>query len=270
MRSLVFKAGLLIALLCFVSAKALSLQDSALWKTLDDRIAAYVSERVQQEIDNHAELLGSGRSIVFFFEGAGAEPSTDLRQYALCLVIREMDGQPEIVYANSHSSTIPDRPKDSSTNPDNEEKKTAGVATVPDGEYPITALTHKGNPSVKVGTSKGYVRVIRFMGRKRPNGYEGTSYGIRIHHRIADHIIRGSTNVSSAGCFLVGLIAEDQRDYTEFLRSLDVIGPNETYKSGKPDFGKDLGCVIVDRTLAEDYLIALYGKVGAMKLLNRQ
>jgi len=206
----------------------------------------YVNNKVNELVfgtgvtaDRVRRNLNAGSSVVLFFEGAGANTDTSVRQGALCIVIKnDLRGNPYIAFENASSTTIPDYPTNKSKN------EGTPMPTVIDGIYNIISTQHRGRyDSLNIQNAP----VVRFDGNSY---YKSTSYGINIHHRTEDSIAPNNSNwVNSAGCFLVGLTSGGNSDYWTFINTVGARGTKS---------GIDLGVVIVDRSQATNYLLSLY------------
>ena len=217
--------------------------------------ASYVNTKINAYVfgsgttaDRVRRNLSAGKSVVFFFEGAGANTSTKVRQGALCVVVKNVSGKPAIVFQDKYSTTIPDYPTDKTKNKD-DYGVPKPMPTVIDGVYNILTTAHgnKNYPALSVSGAK----VVRFDGTKAP--VKSTSDYIHIHHRTSDTINNWNGVPNSAGCFLVGLTDGGNKAYNSFIKEVGSTDANK-YKY------LDKGIVIVDRSQATSYLLPLYNK----------
>lgn len=209
--------------------------------------------------------LAVGKAVVFMFEGAGQTDDTGVRQNCLCVVVKNNAfGMPEIVFEDNCSSTIPDRPKDTTSN------KGDAVPTVQDGMYNILTVNHLGEyAALHVDQNGKGVPVVRFSAKKPDGEADKISTQINIHHRgnsSGDGIYATGTP-NSAGCFLIGSVANDHAKFREFISDITGIDYSKSNAKFANEYA-DVGMVVVDRTLAQDYLISLYGDAGARKIMG--
>ncbi len=238
---------------------------------------AYVERMMKYHIlsekDNYrvARNLQNGDSVVFFFDGCSDnvdDPKwsdyTKYRLSAYCAVVQLKDGVPKVVFESENCSTIPDNPRNPSTN------EGTPVPTVLDGVYNILSVNHGGRyAALNIQDNSGSVPVMRCTATEN---YVSTSSAINIHARSqfsnapTDGI--SSTSYSSAGCFNVGLTTDGWAEYNAFIDA--VLGiPNAVitnpYGGGvctKCTQWVDHGLVIVDRTHYRTQLEQIYAKNG--------
>lgn len=195
--------------------------------------------------------------LVFFFEGAGDNNDPRLRENAMCVVI----WQGEILYLNRSSTTLPDYPFTPWKN------YGYPVPTLKSGIYAFDTQNHHGQyAALRVLNDQ----VLRFRGPS--DYYEDVSYrqSIEIHRRAVEGVAPESASwANSVGCLLVGHAGTGyEDDYAGFARSVGIIGPED---SGNVRYRTQIhGTLIVDRSLASDYLLSVgYSDEAAAALADR-
>ena len=236
----------------------------------DSTRAAYVNKMMKYHLlsstDNYRveRNLKNGDSVVFFFDGCSDNVKdstysdyTKYRLSAYCAVVQEVDGKPTVVFESENCSTIPDNPR----NPDTNEG--TPVPTVRDGVYNILSTNHGGYyAALRMQDNSGSVPVVR---GSENDHYISTSSAINIHARSqfknapTDGIT--PTSYSSAGCFIVGKVSDNFKEYNAFIKAVLGVSSargNSHNNMVSPTF-VDHGIVIVDRTNYRKELEAIYG-----------
>ena len=197
-------------------------------------------------VNDYGEYLSDSDregTLVFLFEGAGANPDTSKRMNALCLVI----SGGEVTYVNQNSSTIPDDPFDP--------KKNEGMAmpTLNSGIYWYTSVNQPGAAGSYAALNVLKANVVRF--RNSSSFYQSTSTGINVHRRNSNSIAPASaTWANSFGCCLIGQSGTGATG--EYARFIQAVGLVDSGASGASLYSyKVSGKVIVDRSMAEDYML---------------
>lgn len=206
-----------------------------------------------------ARNLKNGDSVVFFFEGCSDlvnHPTYGdygtYRMGAYVAVVQEVEGRLTVVFESEKCSTLPDNPR----NPDTNEG--TPVPTVRDGVYNILSTNHGGSyAALHLQDNFGKAAAVRCT---QTDSYTSTSSAINIHARSqfrnapADGIT--PTSYSSAGCFIVGLVSDDCKEYNAFIKT--VLGVSNA-RNTKCTAGVDHGLAIVDRVNYKEQLAAIYG-----------
>lgn len=180
------------------------------------------------------DTLDKKKSVVMFFEGAGANLSNAEFKYgALCVVIKKINGTITKTFEYNYATTIPtylEKTRNCSNG------GCSDVPTVKDGIHNIITTNHDGYSSVKVKDAK----VIRWE-ESTKTGYEDTSTGINIHK-----------SGYSVGCFMIGSSYNDTKYFT-FINAIESAGDKN-----------DRGIVYVDRSQATSYLLKRYSTISSM------
>ena len=241
----------------------------------EEAVDKMINETIQTE--EAKKTLANGLSVVFMIEGAGTSSDTSVRRNGLCVVVKnDENGVPQIVFESNYCSSIPDRPKDETSNEGD------AVPTLIDGTYTIKVGSH-WNEGKKQNSDTGATKyacldvinakVARFSSDS-PNGYVSTSSNIQIHRRSSNNIYQtGSPN--SAGCNLVGAVQGSGTErysnkYNEFMYKVgayDSLVENQAIPLSSKT-GQEIGIYVVDRSLAKAYLVSLYGEEGAKKVMG--
>ncbi len=228
-----------------------------------DYVSLVINSAVSED-ERFESCLENGGVCVFFFEGAGADADDWERRYALCVVVRRTEAGDRVVYENDFSTTLPDRPKDRMSNGDKP------VPTLMDGVYPLSAVTHSEYAALNVQDA----RVIRFDSGDHLNGYADTAEGIHIHRRVSNRNSNpGNSWCNSSGCLLVGRVSGGKSaEYNAFAQAVGLSGKTAAFRDPrlKVSKGTPMGILLVDRELAFDYLVSLYGRPGAARLMGRE
>lgn len=262
---------LLTALLLCVPFGALAEDDESplVSQTVRPEAAEYVRAAVERRVQEDLEAgtyLARGLSLVFLFEGAGRLEDPEQRLFGLCLVVRlDDEGRPRIVYENNESTSIPDHPKKT--------YDTVDCATLMDGLYDLYTDNRLDSGVLSV-EKRGNVQVLRFNSftKKGNRGYLDQGTDIQIHYRKEEwNTVEATLKPFSRGCLMIGI---GQEAFGTFMNS--VLNTHCLITETYPYFtlGKDknqlAGQLILDRTLAWDYLIRIYGETGALKVLNAE
>ena len=238
-------------------------------QTVRPEAADYVHEVVQRRVEEDlaAETyLSQGLALVFLFEGAGRLEDPTQRLFGLCLVVRlDETGEPRIVYENNASTSIPDHPINT--------YDTVDCATLPDGVYDLYTDNRVDGGVLSV-EKRGCVQVLRFNSKtlKGKQGYLDQGTDIQFHYR-KEEMNTGANTLKpySRGCLMVGI---GQEDFGRFMNSvLDtrcrISVPYPFFTLGK-DKNLLAGQLILDRSLAREYLVSIYGEKGTLNILNEQ
>ena len=189
---------------------------------------------------------------IFLFEGAGANPDSNKRENALCVVIENK----KIKWINRNSSTLPDYPfipeKNYSTSKSGKKYKGTTMPTLKSGVYRFGAVNHKDRyAALKLySLSGGAVPVLRYDGS---SWLDSSSTAINVHRKTSNSLgprtprFDQNTWVNSAGCQTIGKVSE----YPQFVRNVGIVGKNWT--NGLYKYDKS-GYFVVDRTYARSYM----------------
>ena len=220
----------------------------------NDEAYAHVKKRINDIIyQSWAQTeLREGRSIVFMFEGAGADSSTNKRMNALCIVVKnDNQGNPSCVFMNEYCSTIPDvvnEVNDYYVTTKGYKNCKNGTGTVLSDVYNFTATTYGGAKALSINGG-GNVPSVRFK-NTADIGTVTTSDGILLHRRYGNSPYTNPNSTrNSIGCFLIGKVESYEDTLSDFV-----------YNSGRS------GKVVVDRVCAVDYLREIYGRDQATLL----
>ena len=229
----------------------------------EDYVNLVINTAVSED-ERFVQCLEAGLSCVFFFEGAGEDDDDWERRFALCVVVRQSDGENRIVYENDYATTIPDRPKDRLSNGDRP------VPTLLDGVYALTAVNHTEYAALNVVNA----RVVRFDSGAFLDGYEDRADGIHIHRRTSNRNSNpGNDWCNSSGCLLVGRVKNGKSpEYNAFAQAVGLSGKTADFRDPrmKAQKGEEMGLLLVDRELAYQYLVSLYGLPGADRICGRE
>ena len=229
----------------------------------EDHVNLVINTAVSED-ERFVQCLEEGGSCVFFFEGAGEDDDDWERRFALCVVVRRENGVDRIVYENDYATTVPDRPKDRRSNGDKP------VPTLLDGVYTLSAITHTEYAALNVLDAKA----VRFDSGAYLDGYFDTAEGIHIHRRTSNRNSNpGNDWCNSSGCLLVGRIVQGKSpEYNAFVQAVGLSGKTANFRDPrlKVQRGEIMGILLVDRQLAADYLVSLYGLTGAERIMGRE
>lgn len=193
--------------------------------------------------------------LVFLFEGAGENTDPEERKAALCVVV----SGGRILYVNTCSTTIPDRPflpfKNDNTD----------VPTLVSGIYGFDTVNHKGKyAALRVLDDQ----VIRFHDIE--TFYPSVSNGgvIQVHRRgKEENSPVDETWANSIGCLLVGHAGTDpEDDYARFAHAVGILA--EDAGGSTPYQYSVTGTLIVDRSLGAEYLSAVGYSDAAIAAIN--
>ena len=258
MKKLLF---VLLALAMFLPALALPSSAEECPAVTSDMISDpsrrnYVNAMIEYHLSEKGEKLVSdslknGRSAIFFFEGASdnalqGSGYSDYEYYrfaAACVVVRLVDGSPEIVFYDGFSSTIPDNPRAAYS-------RDEAIATLLDGVYPVINCNHYGYAALHV-PAYDWGTAVRCTVTEH---YTDVCYGINIHNRDTDFITPTSKN--SLGCIIVAKNAAYDKNYNKFM--LAVTGIENARQNSFSEVALDCGCVIIDRALYKNELRDIY------------
>ena len=243
----------------------------------------YIDRMIQWYLDEYPALrntLASGSSVIMFFEGGSDNTQnssyTDLgyRDGALGLVLRQEAGQTYIADYCENCSTLPDFPlgyEYDNGHPD------YGSATLMDGVYNIFNVNHRGYYFALNTAAPGHLNSSPCIYMRNDGAFaqlNGT--GINVHTRMRDHVGDSVLSPVSAGCLTVG-DSSSLDEYNRFMSafnggrfSLDsaVFNEADTYKYTVSDF-QSFGMIVVDRYLARDRMLNIYGNQEAVDAITR-
>ena len=101
-----------------------------------------------------------------------------------------------------------------------------------------------------------------------------TAEGIHIHRRTSNRNSNpGNDWCNSSGCLLVGRIVQGKSpEYNAFVQAVGLSGKTANFRDPrlKVQRGEIMGILLVDRQLAADYLVSLYGLTGAERIMGRE
>lgn len=208
--------------------------------------------------------LRQGYTAAFLFEGCSdnmddAELS-DIAYYrvsAVCIVLKlDDDGNPEIIYFNEDSSTLPDRPLEYGAW-ELEEVGKVGPATICDGTYELYSVYHGGAYEalhMRTTYEDDTISAVYMT----PEGFvTSAADAINIHTRTGNHVIQKA--MWSAGCILVG-----DGNWNDFANLIIA-----TYYSNYDTFQIDqkVGCVTINRHYLQEQMYDLYQNREAVDTL---
>jgi len=221
---------------------------------------------------------GEDGNVVFFFEGCSSNLS-GVTEYqdnyngpsgykkggvvhntsALCIVIRvDSSEKPYVAFATENASTMPDQVRQIKQPYEHYSGHKNGVGCIKDGIYSLKTVNYRKHAALKLnnGGDIGSIRA-KFDGI---TNLGANADGIFIHRR-------GFANVSdtygyekssdSIGCLNVGNSYHSDTTYSDFIAATTgkTSGATSTYASD----GKNIGCVVVDRSCYVDQLAKIYG-----------
>ncbi len=194
-----------------------------------------------------------GGTTVYMFEGVGNNSSASARMNAMGVVVKNGD----IVYLNRNCSTIPDYPFTPSKN------DWTPMPTLKSGIYSFTTVNHRDQYAA---LNVSGATVVRF--RSQYDYYNSTSSGINVHRRSTDYIAPANKSwVNSAGCLLIGNAGTgNTSEYARFIQVLEIV-PSGARGDAKYSNWKS-GKIIVDRTYAYDYLVAVGYPADAIRAIG--
>lgn len=222
----------------------------------------YINWAMQQYIEKQTALqenLCDGKKILFFFEGGtdasvGYDPEEDTeRNNAIVLVVKLVNGYPEVIFASDKCSTLPDFPMGYGSY-----REYYGPATTVDGIYETRTVNHTGYGALNLVMPNNQSALYL-----EPDGSYSLmgAGGINIHARWTAEPVKvvNHKNVNSVGCVNIG---ESYKDgvYSAFMKK--VTGHKIEVKPSKIALeytGEEIGCTIIDRQLFKNELYVLYG-----------
>ena len=169
---------------------------------------AYIDTMMQYYISSNVSLsnaLDDGKSVVFMFEGgsdnylsnAYSSSGSNIRNQAVTIVIKKVNGITDIVFYDENCSSIPSQPEDTTGADYN------GQTTILDGVYKIQTCNHNGQyGALNVITSQGY-----YTPSWDKNGFIKGANGINIH-------TRSSNNAGGGGLQAVNWLEQEIRQIT--------------------------------------------------------
>lgn len=240
--------------------------------------ADYMNKAMRFYIENNSSLrssLNSGNTLVFAFEGGSAkaspkynDPKRAIRTAALLLVVKLVNGQPQVVFSNDESNTFPDMPTEYSNNCVAGGtyfstfwcfQNGYGPGTMKDGMYSYSKYyPYKEHYALKIASSGTHSVYIN------PKSSSSTGYvdrsdvtGLYVHYRLTG-VVDTSANQRrySMGCVNVGQTVDSSK-------GKDV----DTFVS----YCSSNGYFVLDRQLYLDEMTEIYSNNGykhAKDILN--
>ncbi|MBQ7551299.1 MAG: hypothetical protein IJT04_07215, partial [Bacteroidales bacterium] len=225
------------------------------------------------------ETLGNNKPVVFFFEGGSDNCDASgynwsvKRTGATCVVIRYQQGTetPYIAYHSENCSTIPDYPLGYGQYSSNGGMgSNYGTATLMDGIYNLVAVNHKGDYASYQVQQNGSAYVPAIYMKNDGSYSHHNASGINTHTRTMRNVSSAPSAPWSAGCFLIGS-STPFNEYNGYVEAINNGKSNiftTTYRGYSIDkfsnTGYYAGKIVVDRYLATDALIGIYGNRNAV------
>ncbi len=211
---------------------------------------------------NIVTAMDNGKSAIFMFEGGSdnyssasySTSSSNIRNQAVCIVVKKVSGKYSIVFYDENSSSIPSQPQSTGGGAND------GQTTILDGIYSVYTWNHQGKyGALQINTSKGY-----YTPPSNLNGVVNTASGINIHTRTSSQALSGGS-AWSWGCQLIGSGNTTANTFNTFMKTVTGITYNVWNSWG--DFntittGTDAGYYILDRQLALSGLASLYNSTA--------
>lgn len=206
--------------------------------------------------------LDNGKSAIFMFEGGSDNYSstsystsgTNIRNQAVCIVVKKVSGKYSIVFYDENSSSIPSQPQATGGGAND------GQTTLLDGIYTVKTWNHQGKyGALQINTSKGY-----YTPPSNLNGLVNTASGINIHTRTSSQALSGGS-AWSWGCQLIGSGNTSANTFNAFMKAVTGITYNVWTSWGNFSTittGTDAGYYILDRQLALGGLASLYNSTA--------
>ncbi|MBO5869671.1 MAG: InlB B-repeat-containing protein [Clostridia bacterium] len=206
--------------------------------------------------------LDNGKSAIFMFEGGSdnyavgsySASASNIRNQAVSIVIKKVNGTYSIVFYDENSSSIPSQPKATSGGASD------GQTTLLDGIYKVKTWNHQSKyGALQIITNKGY-----YTPPSNPNGLVNTASGINIHTRTSS-IAESGGDAWSWGCQLIGSGNNTSNTFNTFMKTVTGITYNvwNYWGSFKTiTTGIDAGYYILDRQLGLKGLASLYNSTA--------
>ena len=290
----------LIAAVLLLSAVPPGLVDTALAaETLDCTVGVaagkinpaytgYVNRAMRYYIRNVSALsnVPDGQSILFFFEGVSAVASPNykaddytqsaVRNAAVCLAVKFVNGTPEIYYCEDQCSTFPDMPLEFSYKGNG-----YSPSTIYDGIYKVRLDNHLSGSkedyaALTLDMSNNYLTGAKTNAfylcdnDKRGTGKPFTNSQItsgnrsyQIHGHAGKTATQSNSYRWSVGCILAGAT------YGEFSALMaGITGDSSLSSAGKPPLlsegqKRDFGYVVIDRSQYTTQLQEVYTGSGS-------
>ena len=243
-------------------------------KQLENRIKQYILTNNTIEDD-----LSNGKFAIFLFEGGSDNMDKSefycdyntYRVFAVCIVVKRINGEDTVIYACENCSTLPDRQLDYSKNARG--KRGWAAATATDGTYPAYTVNHRGDYAA-LSLRQSYDNYNIPSVYMTSNGYEKfNALGINVHTRRSQKKLN-SGSAWSEGCQLIGT----QSNYSDYLKFIEIISQNIAkyknvfyktsniyyYTSGK---NKHIGSVTIDRKLFVSEMKNIYKNSEAVDII---
>ncbi len=225
----------------------------------------YIDMMMRYYLSSNSNLvtaLDNGKSAIFMFEGGSdnysansySASASNIRNQAVCIVVKKVSGKYSIVFYDENSSSIPSQPQATSGGASD------GQTTLMDGIYKVITWNHQGKyGALQVVTSKGY-----YTPPSNLNGLVNTASGINIHTRTSLRAESGGS-AWSWGCQVIGSGNTTANTFNGFMKAVTGITYNVWNSWG--DFntittGTDAGYYILDRQLALNGLASLYNSTA--------
>ncbi|MBQ4317374.1 MAG: SH3 domain-containing protein, partial [Clostridia bacterium] len=206
--------------------------------------------------------LDNGKSAIFMFEGGSdnyavgsySASASNIRNQAVCIVVKKVSGAYSIVFYEENSSSIPSQPQATSGG------ESDGQTTLMDGIYKVKTWNHQSKyGALQIITNKGY-----YTPPSNPTGLVNTASGINIHTRTSS-IAESGGDAWSWGCQLIGSGNNTSNTFNTFMKTVTGITYNvwNYWGSFKTiTTGIDAGYYILDRQLGLKGLASLYNSTA--------
>ncbi len=225
----------------------------------------YIDKMMRYYLSANSNLvtaLDNGKSAIFMFEGGSdnysansySASASNIRNQAVCIVVKKVSGKYSIVFYDENSSSIPSQPQATTGGASN------GQTTLMDGIYKVITWNHQGKyGALQVVTSKGY-----YTPPSNLNGLVNTASGINIHTRTTLRAESGGS-AWSWGCQVIGSGNSTANTFNNFMKTVTGITYNVWNSWGSFNTittSKDAGYYILDRQLALNGLASLYNSTA--------
>lgn len=231
----------------------------------------YIDMMMEYHLSTNTTLqstLASGKSVIFMFEGGSdnypgngySESSSNQRNQAVCIVVKQINGVNQIVFYNENSSSLPAQPSYCES-----DQQTA----ILDGIYSVYTWNHQGwYGALQIDVNKGL-----YTPAANRDGVIKSASGINIHTRM--NLESGApASAWSWGCQLIGFGNTTGNAFNEFMKCVANIDFNVwTSWSPKvytklPSTGTRVGYYVLDRQLAKDGLASSIYNSNAVATLT--
>lgn len=221
----------------------------------------YIDMMMEYHLSTNPTLqstLANGKSVIFMFEGGSdnypgngySESSSNQRNQAVCIVVKQVNGVNQIVFYNENSSSLPAQPSYCEG-----DQQTA----ILDGIYSVYTWNHQGRyGALQINVNQGL-----YTPAANRNGVIKSASGINIHTRM--NLESGSPSSAwSWGCQLIGYGNTSGNAFNEFMKCVANINFN-VWTSWSPksytklsSTGSTVGYYVLDRQLAKDGMTSIY------------